>query len=266
MLFTYTYRSSDGQRHTAEIEAENRDAAFAKVRSELGVKPIKVVAAAPSGDGQLASLQVNELASSEKGGNSHTRTLANALTAIAAIAAIAIGAWLYLSRRPVAPADDLRVSASLREPYTLAAAPAARPRPRAQIEGFGGIDLEKAFDRASERFLSRYAMPGERTDGSAPPEGLAEELIATIKAPIPIAECDGDAERKLKGVVAGIKADVMLLLASGQGINDVLLWLESRQKMEAEYRDRIVSGLRARPSSKDETNRLLRSLGLREAE
>jgi hypothetical protein len=44
MRFTYTYRSSDGQRHTAEIEAESRDAAFARVRNELGIKPIKVVA------------------------------------------------------------------------------------------------------------------------------------------------------------------------------------------------------------------------------
>ncbi len=45
MTFTYTYRSSDGQRHSAEIEAENRDAAFARLRTELGIKPIKVVAA-----------------------------------------------------------------------------------------------------------------------------------------------------------------------------------------------------------------------------
>ena len=44
MTFAYTYRSSDGQRHSAEIEAESRDAAFAKVRSELGIKPIKVTA------------------------------------------------------------------------------------------------------------------------------------------------------------------------------------------------------------------------------
>ena len=44
MTFAYTYRSSDGQRHSAEIEAESRDAAFAKVRGELGIKPIKVTA------------------------------------------------------------------------------------------------------------------------------------------------------------------------------------------------------------------------------
>ena len=50
MRFTYTYRSSDGERHTAEIEAENRDAAFAKIRTELGIKPIKVNAVDAAND------------------------------------------------------------------------------------------------------------------------------------------------------------------------------------------------------------------------
>ena len=49
MKFTYTYRSSDGQRRTAEIEAESRDAAFERVHAELGIKPIKVVAAVEGG-------------------------------------------------------------------------------------------------------------------------------------------------------------------------------------------------------------------------
>ena len=55
MKFTYTYRSSDGERHAAEVEAESRDAAFAKIRTELGIKPIKVVAAE---DGSGASSNV----------------------------------------------------------------------------------------------------------------------------------------------------------------------------------------------------------------
>ena len=44
MRFTYTYRSSDGKRHTAEIEAESRDAAFVRLREEFGIRAIKVVA------------------------------------------------------------------------------------------------------------------------------------------------------------------------------------------------------------------------------
>jgi type II secretory pathway component PulF len=43
--WTYTYRTSDGQRHSGEIEAESLDAAHAAIRREMGVKPIKVWAA-----------------------------------------------------------------------------------------------------------------------------------------------------------------------------------------------------------------------------
>ena len=267
MLFTYTYRSSDGARHTAEIEAESRDAAFAKVRTEMGIKPIKVVASSRAGE--LAS---SDERSRSKASSSHTRTLANSLTAIAAIAVIAGGAWWLLAGRGGRgdePPADLPAG-KLESPPTrqLEDASAARPRPRAQIEGFDGIDLERAFPRAADRFLARYAQPGERppADGAPLQDGLAEEIIGSLKAPVPLVDGDADNVRRLKGAVAGIKADILLLLASGQTIGDVLAWLENRQGMEAAYRDRIVSGLKTRPSSKGEVNHLLRTLGLREVE
>jgi len=101
--FTYTYRSSDGQRHSAEIEAESRDAAFARVRHELGVKPIKVVAV--------------EGESSQDGGSPHGRAgaqpargmLWGTVILAAAILAVALGAWGWLTgriARPVAAPDQ----------------------------------------------------------------------------------------------------------------------------------------------------------------
>ena len=56
MRFIYTYRSSDGQRHSAEIEAESRDDVYARVRREFGIRPIKVVVA----DGALVTPRTNE--------------------------------------------------------------------------------------------------------------------------------------------------------------------------------------------------------------
>ena len=43
MKYTYAYKTSDGARHEAAIEAPSRDAAFAALR-EQGIRPIKVVA------------------------------------------------------------------------------------------------------------------------------------------------------------------------------------------------------------------------------
>ena len=92
MKFAYTYRSSDGQRHSAEIEAENRDAVYAKVHRELGVKPIKVTVA-----GGMGPTHVND-------GNEGERATARGRGALAAVSflifLVTIGvAWWYVSTR-----------------------------------------------------------------------------------------------------------------------------------------------------------------------
>ena len=44
MRFTYAYKTSDGRRHEAAIDAESREAVFESLRRQ-GIRPIKVVAA-----------------------------------------------------------------------------------------------------------------------------------------------------------------------------------------------------------------------------
>lgn len=254
MLFAYTYRSSDGMRHTAEIEAPNRDAAFAILRTEYGIRPIKVVA---------TTIGKEILVQSRKG----NRGLIYILLAAFILLSIGGTAWWMMGNTGLRHNGDGVVAVS---PGTGAVSPEAiaRPRPRTQIKGFGEIDIEAVFERDSERFLTRYAMPGEKAGGEYArlPDGIAEDMIASLKSPILIKGNDAEPIRQLKGVVAGLKADILLLLSSGQNVNDVFLWLESRQKMEAAYRDRIVSGLKARTSAKGEVNHILRTLGLREVE
>lgn len=253
MLFSYTYRTSDGMRHTAEIEASSRDAAFAILRTEYGIRPIKVVA-----------IIGKEILVQRRKGNGG---LLYILFAVLILLAIGGTAWWMMDRA------GLRHNVggvAVVDPATDAAPPetVARSRPRTQIKGFGEIDIETVFERDSERFLTRYAMPGEKIGAKCArlPDGIAEDMIASLKSPILIKGNDTEPIRQLKGVVAGLKADILLLLSSGQNINDVFLWLESRQKMEAAYRDRIVSGLKARTSTKGEVNHILRTLGLKEVE
>ena len=89
MTFAYTYRSSDGQRHSAEIEAESRDAAFAKVRSELGIKPIKVTAV--EGDHAFAD------GSGKSAASPRWRTH-SVVALIAVIALVVLAAWWLAAR------------------------------------------------------------------------------------------------------------------------------------------------------------------------
>ena len=85
MTFAYTYRSSDGQRHAAEIEAESRDAAFARLRAELGIRPIRVTAVGGRGQGAQD--------------RRHAAVLAVlGVLGVLALGALAFGAWWRATR------------------------------------------------------------------------------------------------------------------------------------------------------------------------
>ena len=57
MKYTYAYKTSDGARHEAAMEAESRDAVFAALR-ERGIKAIKVVAADGSKANGVETMEV----------------------------------------------------------------------------------------------------------------------------------------------------------------------------------------------------------------
>ena len=63
MKYTYAYKTSDGVRHEASIDAESREAVFEALRAH-GIRPIKVVAADGSkANGEIPPPRVPRLAS-----------------------------------------------------------------------------------------------------------------------------------------------------------------------------------------------------------
>ena len=64
MKYTYAYKTSDGTRHEASMNAESREAVFAALR-EQGIKAIKVVAADGSkANGEIRGIRKRVLAAS----------------------------------------------------------------------------------------------------------------------------------------------------------------------------------------------------------
>ena len=259
MKFAYTYRSSDGQRHTAEIEAESRDAVFAKVRAELGIKPIKVTAAGDaSGGGSLP------------GGNPQSSifNLKSSITLVALALALAGGAWWWLRRAgDGAPYQVMTPQGPVT--YTV-----ATPLPRQAIPG-DRRRIEQAvaqerdppvagatscappvFAHAAERWLARYAEPGRgaqagpgaenglartRSAASAPPS--AADFEAALREPIRIASTDFTEVVDLKRIVAGMKREMKAYLAGGGTVDGYLAELEKRQRLELSYRERAEQRL-----------------------
>lgn len=150
--WTYTYRTSDGQRHSDEIEAESLDAAHAAIRREMGVKPIKVWAAGGS--------KANGAEADSK------RTTARWVAATALVAvAIAGGAWWITARN--GPAGGRAVSTEPPKPPESPAAPhatvsvlpsraAADPK---RLEGYSAAYREIAVevDAACEAYRDESA-------------------------------------------------------------------------------------------------------------
>ena len=289
MLFTYTYRSSDGQRHTAEIEAESRDAAFARVRTELGIKPIKVTVA--------------EEASRQDGGSPWNRTVGSRSRAtvwgaaiLAAITlAAAFGVWWRVSGHAAEagragrprPADAARPEAAPYQvmtpqgPVTLSV---ATPLPRQMIPG-DRRKIEEAvaqerdppvFRFTSERWLARFAEPGRQPSatGGAPvaPDAAkmaaphtsrpsAADFEAALREPIRIASTDFTEVVDLKRIVTGMKREMRAYIAGGGTLEGYLAELEKRQRLEISYRDNaerrlndMLNGQDARsPSATGET-------------
>ena len=252
MLFEYTYRSSDGLRHTAEIEAENRDAAFAKVRAEMGVKPIKVVASG--------------MAASSKPSPKHKLfTIHHSLflAAIAAAAAAAIAAWLLSGARAARPYQVMT-------PQGPATYTPAQPLPRQTIPGDrrrieaalrageapGGGAASAKPPRgprpfAAEAWLARYAEPGR----AAPPRlerPSAADFAAALREPIRIASTDFTEVVDLKRIVAGMKLEMGAYIAGGGTADGYLDELEKRQRLELSYREsaerRLAELLKGQPS------------------
>ena len=252
MKFTYTYRSSDGERHTAEIGAESRDAAFAKVRSERGIKPIKVVAA---GDNATDEGSGKSAASPRWG-------VVPVIALIVTIALIALVVWWWLSGRgATAPAQE-PAAYTVNTPQGPVTLRVAEPLPRQMIPGNRQRiedDRDNVFTNAAERLLARFAEPGRAVAAPKGEQPTEADFAACLREPIRVASSELTEHIDLKRIVSGMKREMRAYIAGGGTIDGYLAELEKRQKLEVSYRERaeqklnaILNGQDARsPSGRD---------------
>ena len=252
MKFTYTYRSSDGERHTAEIEAESRDAAFARVRAELGIKPIKVVAAGDHATGE----------GSGKSAASPRWGVVPVIALIVTIALIALVVWWWLSGRgATAPAQE-PAAYTVNTPQGPVTLRVAEPLPRQMIPGNRQRiedDSDNVFTNAAERLLARFAEPGRAVAAPKGEQPTEADFVAGLREPIRVASSELTEHIDLKRIVSGMKREMRAYLAGGGTVEQYLAELEKRQKLEVSYRERaeqklnaILNGQDARsPSGRD---------------
>ena len=234
--FTYTYRTSDGIRHTAEIDAPTRDSVFSTLR-EQGIKPIKVVAA----DGSRAN------------GEPHVRigVPKKVVAGICAALFVAVGVAYWMGSHKGAADVSLVVTPQGPVSYTVAS-----PLPRQAIAGDRRRiekSLSEIFSFPAEMELARFAEPGRNFDlkaGGNPGNGIVSDVCTSGKGwkdcldtPIRIASSDLTEVVDLKRIVAGMKREMRAYLMAGGTVEDYLAELKKRQRLEMSYRERAESRL-----------------------
>lgn len=239
MDFTYSYKTPDGVRHEAEISAPDREQAYSALR-ERGIRAIKVV---PKG-------LTEEEARAER-----SRLIRRGIILSVAVGAFAalvagivfwsLGRW-SVGASPYVRSDGVRTKGANKL--------LAVPMTRRQIRGDAELVHEATtkgvkfiFPSAGDAFLAAYAIPGVAVDTDELPSEA--EFLSAIAKPVYTFPDETKEYAELKRIVAGMKEEAKMFLASGGGVPDYLKRLQERQRMECEYRAKAEAEVAASISS-----------------
>ena len=218
MKYTYAYKTSDGVRHEAAMNAASRDEVFAALRKQ-GIKAIKVVAA----DGSKANGEIHGV---------RKRVVAS----LVAFVALVVGIVAYLS--------GTRSGGDLGDSATTAF---ATGQDRRQVIGDAAI-IEKGirngwsdvFELEGERFLASFAIPGVKAGQRNTSE---KEFTAALENKCVVTDTDSLETRQIKAMVEGMKNEARRYLAAGGSIVEYGKRLTERQDAEIAVYNRVKTDI-----------------------
>ena len=265
MKYTYAYKTSDGVRHEAAMDAASREAVFEALRAQ-GIKAIKVVAA----DGSRANGAEND---SKRTTASWRAALVAATVLIAA--AIAGGAWWLVGRggrgATALPSDETQSTGGEAKTTSFLTA-----QTRRQVIGDVAV-IEKgirtgwadAFKREGDRFFASFAIPGAEAGQRSTSE---EELRRALESAVEATPDDSLEIRQIKAMVEGMKEEARRYIAAGGTAVGYGQRLVERQEAEIAIYGRVKSDIEAAHKKMDSSafedylekrNDELRNLGIK---
>ncbi len=242
MRYTYAYKTSDGVRHEATMDAKSREAVFEALRAQ-GIKAIKVVAA----DGSRANGEV-------RGVRWRVAGLVAVLAAIGAVVATS------LYNRATTPPVPLLIAEQTRRQVIGDAA---------KVDKGIATGWSDVFPEEGDRFFASFAVPGVKAGQR---NTTVEELSSALSRSVAATPDDGMEARQIKAMVEGMKAEARAYIAAGGSIVEYGRRLTERQDAEIAIYERTKADVeRARKTMKEEEflsfwekcNDQLRNLGIR---
>jgi len=251
--FKYTYQDREGRIHEAEIGSPSQAEAYSALRKS-GIRPMRVWPA--DGSATVRPFRIGK----------------RVLALVVGVTAVAVGILAYTMGRNNAvrapQTVDERPAAETKEsPRSIVSSNIvevrpgkriAKPRPRRQLELPDEAAIAEALPHPVERLLVRYAQPGKLTHKPLPDLSALEDDFYTAQEEVLwIDPSDEKSLVELKRVVQTLKNEAEERTLDGATFKDVIDWFEQRQKMEAAYRESVIS-----KHPKDAANRLLQAMSL----
>lgn len=219
--FTYTYRTSSGERKNGEITAESRDAVFATLRKQ-DIRPIKVFAK----DGSKAN-------------GLPYKSARWVVVVITVLALLGLSGWgVAIMRKPTKPIEVL-VRAEGTQSMAI-------PLARQQIHGDRELlssDTRKLFKYNLDAILAKFAEPGRNFENVNLGDFEENDCIAALGQKIWVSTDESSQVVDLKRIVAGMKNEMSAYVNAGGTVRDYIIELVKRQKQEIAYRNKAVNKL-----------------------
>ena len=246
MKYTYAYKTPDGIRHEATMNASSREEVFTMLRKQ-GIKAIKVVAA----DGSKANGEVRGVRK-------------RAVAVLVAFVALGVGTTAYFSGTRTggnsAPSEPTFTTDQDRRQIIGDTATIEK----GIINGWSHV-----FELEGERFLASFAIPGVKAGQRNTSE---QEFQAALANKCSVADSDSLEVRQIKAMVEGMKNEARRYIAAGGTIVEYGKRLTERQDAEIAIYNRVKADLdKARKSMAnkefmpywEKRNDELRNLGIK---
>ena len=246
MKYTYAYKTSDGKRHEASMDAASREAVFEALRKE-GIRPIKVVAA----DGSKANGEIP--------GAKNTKVIAFGAVVVSALM-LFFAFYAFFAAKNQTPELPQFVAEQTRRQVIGDAA---------VVDKGIATGWSDVFPEEGERFFASFAIPGVKAGQR---NTTVKELEAALGRKVAVADNDGMEARQIKSMVDGMKAEARAYIKAGGNIVEYGKRLTERQDAEIAIYERTREEVeRARKTMShdgflafwEERNDQLRNLGIR---
>lgn len=246
MKYTYAYKTSDGKRHEASMDATSREAVFETLRKE-GIRPIKVVAA----DGSKANGEIPD--------TKNTKAIAVGAVAVSTLVLLFALYAFFVARNSTSELPRFVAEQTRRQVIGDAAV----------VDKGIATGWSDVFPEEGERFFASFAIPGVKAGQR---NTTVKELEAALGRFVAVKPSDGVEARQIKAMVEGMKDEARAYIKAGGNIVEYGKRLTERQDAEIAIYERTKAEVeRARETmSRDdflafweERNDQLRNLGIR---